>query len=95
VVKPYYKVRHHEHEEIVRQFGPLTFAVWCSLRKRASKFDGACWPYLRTIAADANVSIATVKRSLRSLEEGEFIRVETGKSDGTCNIYYVCGAAES
>lgn len=49
------------------------------------------WPSHKTIARKASVSVATVKRSLTCLMTKKLLVVESGKGNGGCNIYHLCG----
>ena len=46
--------------------------VYMYLKDRANR-EGSCWPGIRTIAEELNLSRATVKRALRDLETGGWI----------------------
>lgn len=50
-------------------------AVYIYLKSRANK-EGVCWPGVRTIAAELNLSRTTVQRALRDLKEGGWISAE-------------------
>ena len=49
------------------------------------------WPSHKTIARKASVSVATVKRTLTCLIAKRLLVVESGKGNGGCNIYHLCG----
>ncbi|MHB8845003.1 MAG: helix-turn-helix domain-containing protein [Nitrospirota bacterium] len=49
------------------------------------------WPSHKTIARKASVSVATVKRALICLKAKKLLVVESGKGNGGCNIYHLCG----
>ncbi len=49
------------------------------------------WPSHKTIARKASVSVATVKRTLACLMGKKLLVVESGKGNGGCNIYHLCG----
>ena len=49
------------------------------------------WPSHKTLAKKASVSIATVKRSLSCLIGKKLLVVESGKRNGGCNVYHLCG----
>ncbi|MHB8845761.1 MAG: helix-turn-helix domain-containing protein [Nitrospirota bacterium] len=49
------------------------------------------WPSHKTIAKKASVSVATVKRTLTCLMTKRLLVVESGKGNGGCNIYHLCG----
>jgi hypothetical protein len=49
------------------------------------------WPSHKTIARKASVSVATVKRTLTCLMTKKLLVVESGKGNGGCNIYHLCG----
>lgn len=49
------------------------------------------WPSHKTIARKASVSVATVKRTLIYLMAKKLLVVESGKGNGGCNIYHLCG----
>ena len=49
------------------------------------------WPSHKTIARKAAVSVATVKRTLTCLMAKRLLVVESGKGNGGCNIYHLCG----
>lgn len=48
-------------------------AVYLYLQDRADK-KGTCYPAIGTIARELHISVSTVKRALRDLEEEGFIR---------------------
>ena len=47
-------------------------AVYMYLKDRANQ-SGQCWPGLRTIARELHLSVSTVKRGIRELEQGGFL----------------------
>ena len=49
------------------------------------------WPSHKMIARKASVSVATVKRALICLKAKKLLVVESGKGNGGCNIYHLCG----
>ena len=49
--------------------------VYLYLRTRTGKRE-ACWPGIRTIAGDLNLSESTVKRAIRELEQHGYLRRE-------------------
>ncbi|MEK6743281.1 MAG: hypothetical protein AABZ15_06720 [Nitrospirota bacterium] len=49
------------------------------------------WPSHKTIARKASVSVATVKRTLTCLMAKRLLVVESGKGNGGCNVYHLCG----
>lgn len=48
-------------------------SVYLYLERRADK-EGKCFPSIRTIAEELNVSESTIRRSLRDLERNGYIR---------------------
>ena len=46
--------------------------VYMYLKDHADK-DGQCWPGIKTIAADLNISVSTVRRALNDLCRAGFI----------------------
>lgn len=66
-------------------------AVFGTILDRADK-DGFCWPARETIAADVGVSLPSVKRAIRTLEERGYIAIETASvGRGKSNLYKVLG----
>lgn len=64
-------------------------AVYMYLRDRASR-SGVCWPGIKTIAADLNLSRSTVKRALGDLErKGYLQKTPRYRENGshTSNLY--------
>lgn len=49
--------------------------VYMYLKSRVNQ-NGVCWPGVRTIAAELNLSRTTVQRALRDLQIGGWIAVE-------------------
>lgn len=49
-------------------------AVYMYLKSRANK-DGSCWPGIKTIAAELNLSRTTVQRAIRDLRLAGWISV--------------------
>ncbi len=49
------------------------------------------WPSHKTIARKASVSVVTVKRTLTCLMAKRLLVVESGKGNGGCNVYHLCG----
>ena len=59
-------------------------AVYMYLKHRANT-EGRCWPSVRTIAKDLNLSRATVQRALRELQQGGWIMAEPRwRENGSC-----------
>ena len=59
-------------------------AVYMYLKHRANA-EGRCWPSVRTIAKDLNLSRATVQRALRELQQGGWIMAEPRwRENGSC-----------
>ena len=57
-------------------------AVYMYLKHRANA-EGRCWPSVRTIAKDLNLSRATVQRALRELQQGGgLLRNRAGERTG-------------
>lgn len=48
--------------------------VYMYLRDRVN-MNGVCWPSIRTIGRDLNLSRSTVKRALRCLEEKRWVNL--------------------
>jgi len=66
-----------------------TKAVYMYLRDRANK-NGKCWPGIKTIARDLNLSISTVKRALDDLYRAGLVSKENRwRENGslTSNLY--------
>ncbi len=66
-------------------------AVYMYLKSRANK-DGVCWPGIRTISVDLNLSRSTVQRALRDLQGGGWIKIEPRyreNGSSSSNRYYV------
>lgn len=65
--------------------------VYMYLRDRADK-NGSCWPGIKTIAKDLNLSRSTVKRALQDLEQrGYLVKQSRYRPNGsnTSNLYTV------
>lgn len=65
--------------------------VYMYLRDRADA-EGKCWPAVKTIAADLNISRATVQRALADLERAGYIVRKARRRDNggsTSNLYTV------
>ena len=66
-------------------------AVYMYLRDRADS-AGSCWPGIKTIAKDLNLSRSTVKRALADLERRGYLqRILRNRDNGssTSNLYFV------
>lgn len=66
-------------------------AVYMYLRDR-SDAEGKCWPGIKTIAKDLNLSRSTVKRALADLERRGYLqRILRYRDNGssTSNLYFV------
>ena len=64
-------------------------AVYMYLKDRADK-DGKCWPALKTIAKEMNLSSSTVKRALNELcQAGLLVKETRWRENGgrTSNLY--------
>ena len=75
---------------------PSEFAVLSNLRMRADRDTGNCFPKIKTIASDCNISPSTVRRCIKSLETRGFIRrtavfrtVSEDRRVQTSNYYHV------
>ena len=65
--------------------------VYLYLRNRANS-NGSCWPGIKTIAKDLNLSNSTVKRALADLEQrGYLTKLHRHRANGssTSNLYTV------
>lgn len=63
--------------------------VYMYLRDRANR-NGECWPGIKTIAADLNLSRSTVKRALSDLERKGYLQKNPrhrGNGSCTSNLY--------
>ena len=66
-------------------------AVYMYLRDR-SNTSGKCWPGIKTIARELNLSRSTVKRALDDLYQAELITKETHRRENgslTSNLYSI------
>lgn len=63
---------------------------------RHSNEDSSCFPSILTISKKAGCSVATVKRTIKSLEEKLLIKKVTrkveGKKENNSNLYYIMSA---
>ena len=66
-------------------------AVYMYLKSRCDK-EGKCFPSVRTIAKDLDLSVSTVKRALRELESHGYIkkvaRIRENRGN-TSNMYFL------
>lgn len=65
--------------------------VYMYLKSRANK-EGYCWPAIRTMGRELNLSRSTVQRALRELEASQWISKEARHRENgssTSNGYYV------
>ena len=64
-------------------------AVYRYLKDRADK-DGKCYPSIKTIAGDLNLSRSTVKRAISDLVEAGYIRTGQGwrESGGRSSLMF-------
>lgn len=68
---------------------PRAISVYMYLKDRASS-AGSCWPGIKTIAKDLNLSRSTVKRALADLERrGYLTKLPRYRDNGsnTSNLY--------
>ena len=68
---------------------PFRARVYMYLRDR-SDAEGKCWPGIKTIASDMNLSRSTVKRALADLERAGYLtKISRYRSNGssTSNLY--------
>lgn len=68
--------------------------VYMYLKSRANK-EGICWPGIRAIAAELNLSRSTVQRALRELERTGWIAKEARwreNGSNSSNAYQVLGS---
>ncbi len=66
-------------------------AVYMYLESRADR-DGFCWPGVKTIARELNLSRSTVQRALRDLQKSGWIKAEPRyreNGSSTSNRYQV------
>ena len=66
-------------------------AVYMYLRDRSNS-SGKCWPGIKTIARELNLSRSTVKRALDDLYQAELITKETRRRENgslTSNLYSI------
>lgn len=64
-------------------------AVYMCLRDHADS-EGKCWPGIKTIARELNLSRSTVKRALEDLYQAKLVVKESRKRDNggvTSNLY--------
>ncbi len=70
---------------------PRAKLVYFYLRGRCDK-EGKCFPSIKTIARDLDISSSTVRRALRELEKSGYLRIELRyrKNNGnTSNMYFL------
>lgn len=68
-----------------------TKAIYIYLKGRIDK-ENKCFPSKKTIGKDLNLSVVTVRRGIKELEDLGFIRVETryrANKGNTSNMYYL------
>ena len=66
--------------------------VYLYLCDRANKINQSCFPSMKTIAKDLNLSLSTVKRAIQELLKREYIQKENRfrKNGGkTSNKYFI------
>ena len=56
---------------------PRAVSVYMYLKDRSNRV-GSCWPGIKTIARDMNLSRSTVKRALADLEQHGYLANHTG-----------------
>jgi len=65
--------------------------VYIYLRDRSNR-EGACWPGVKTVARELNLSTRTVQRALRDLEQVGLVTIqERFRENGshTSNLYII------
>ena len=70
---------------------PRAVSVYMYLKDRSNS-AGSCWPGIKTIAKDLNLSRSTVKRALADLERRGYLqRILRYRDNGssTSNLYFV------
>ena len=72
-----------------RELPPRAKMVYMYLRDRSNK-QGQCWPGIKTIAKDLNLSHSTVKRALDDLCKADLVEKTRRKRENgslTSNLY--------
>ena len=76
---------------------PRAVSVYMYLKDRSNS-AGSCWPGIKTIARDMNLSRSTVKRALADLERRQLIeKRQRHRANGslTSNLYRLTAAKKS
>ena len=76
---------------------PRAVSVYMYLKDRSNS-AGSCWPGIKTIARDMNLSRSTVKRALADLEHRQLIeKRQRHRANGslTSNLYRLTAAKKS
>lgn len=72
-------------------FKMSTISVYLYLERRSDK-EGKCFPSIRRMAKDLNVSTRTIQKAIRELERSGFVRIEQrfrSNNGNTSNMYFL------
>lgn len=73
--------------EIIKECGASEAATYLIILSHRNTNDDKCFPSIRTLENELNVSERSINRRLEKLKNKGFIEVETGK-EGQSNRYY-------
>ena len=68
----FFRIANGKPGEIARKSGTTAFTVYSVIAQYANQ-TGSCWPSIKHIAEEIGVSIPTVNRAIKSLDENGFI----------------------
>lgn len=87
-----------KHFESIYELTPSIKAVLNTIKLHSKRFIGVCWLYREEIAKKAKVSLSSVKRAIKSLQEAGILMVKpfthTKRGGKTHNIYILQPIAE-
>lgn len=84
---PYFRISHAFVEHVGWILGVYGSCVYISLKHHANYKTGKCYPSMKKIASEWNMSLPMVNRAIRQLEELNIIEAKSGKLEGRPNYY--------
>jgi len=86
LMENYFRVENDKLEQIAEACGSTSFMVYCFIAKYANQ-SGKCWPSIKHISEKLKISVPTVNRAIKSLDDNGFIIRE--KRSRKNNLYRI------
>ena len=86
LMENYFRVENDKLEQIAEACGSTSFMVYCFIAKYANQ-SGKCWPSINHISEKLKISVPTVNRAIKSLDDNGFIIRE--KRSRKNNLYRI------